>query len=261
MAKRKKTRPRRVAQPTHCAHCGSRSLAIKQDTRPETSMSGAVPPFFCADCRTRYQAVISEERGIRRNSTLRLAIMRGLSLDDTRTERWLETRNDIVRQNRATPQHPWMDTSGDDLVPAISQKTKRVRNCLICKLSPREVAIRLRDETGQYAMISICTICAKLASKGAYPVNVNVSGNPDTLLAPFTLTQCPGCTAQVIQSDPIVPCHSCVDDAISAAEKLVGDTTFAELAALLEANPTGSCRRCDPQSREEPYNCPSCRSD
>ena len=224
-------------------------------------MSGAVPPFFCVDCRSRCQDMISEERGIRRNGTLRLAIMRDQSLDDTRTERWLETRDDIVRQNRATPQQPWMDTSGDDLVPAISQKTKRVRNCLICKLSPREVAIRLRDETGQYDMMSICTICAKLASNGTYPVNVNVGDNPDTLLAPFTLTQCPGCTAQVIQSDPIVPCHSCVDDAISAAEKLVGDAAFAELADLLEVNPTGSCRRCDPQSCEEPYNCPSCRSD
>ena len=101
MAKRKKNRYRPVAQPTHCSQCGSKNLAIKHDTKPEISKNGATPPFFCADCRSRCRDAIAEERQAGHNSTMQLATVRSLRLEDNRIERWLETRDDIVRQSHA----------------------------------------------------------------------------------------------------------------------------------------------------------------
>ena len=262
MAKRKKNHYRPVAQPTHCSQCGSQKLNAKHDTKPEVSKNGATPPFFCADCRARCLAAISKERNTLRDKTMQLAAVRNLSFEDNRTERWLETRDDIVRQSRATPQLPWMDTPSEEIAPAPSQKPRRLKSCLICKISPREVNVRLRTEAGRRAMIGICAICAKLASENSHNVRVNVEGNGNTVVEAFTLTQCPGCYAPVIESNPLVPCPSCAEDAISAARKLADGPTLAEeLRALLVINPAGSCRRCNPQSRAEPYDCPLCRHD
>ena len=137
MVKRRKNRYRPLANPTHCARCGSTNLAIKNDAKPEIQKDGATPPFCCTDCRTRCHTAIVEEHQTRLDNTRQLGIMRGLSsTEDTRTERWLVTPDDIVRQSRFTPQHPWMDTPGDDLAPTPKQKPQRSENCPICKLSP-----------------------------------------------------------------------------------------------------------------------------
>ena len=100
MVKRRKNRYRPLANPTHCARCGSTNLAIKNDAKPEIQNDGATPSFFCTDCRTRCHTAIVEEHQSRLDNTRQLAIMRGLSsTEDTRTERWLVTCDDIVRQN------------------------------------------------------------------------------------------------------------------------------------------------------------------
>ena len=107
MVKRRKNRYRPLANPTHCARCGSTNLAIKNDAKPEIQNDGATPSFFCTDCRTRCHTAVVEEHQSRLDNTRQLAIMRGLSsTEDTRTERWLVTCDDIV--SRTVPRQLYL---------------------------------------------------------------------------------------------------------------------------------------------------------
>lgn len=262
MAKRKKSRYLPPKLPKECAECGSRQLIITRDITALIVHKGQAPPFFCSDCRSIQQAAIDRERHAGLASTLRLATARSLTLHDNRTERWLETPDDIVRQSRATPDDEWADTPSDELEPATDGKTRRVRSCVICKQSPKTVNVQLLSQNKRHVIVGICVICARIASKTNYSVRLDLHGNGNTIINPFRLTQCPGCDAPVLQTKQPAPCSSCTEDAARAAQRLTDrPETYAEIKHLMAVNPGASCHRCDPDSRKEPYLCPHCRTD
>lgn len=261
MAKRKKSKYRPQNLPKTCARCGSGNLTIHPDATPVPIRKSEAAPFFCSDCRVRARVIIDQEREARLQCTARMAEAISLNLVDNRTERWLETYNDVIRQSRATPQHPWIDTPDHELWPETKQKTPRIRSCSICKQSPTETYVQMRIKTGQQAATGICATCAKLASNTTYSVRLNLHGSGNAIVE-FRLTQCPGCTAPVLNTKPPNPCASCIDGAIAAAGRLPDQPDIArEIRKLMEMNPAGICRRCDAASRQEPYHCPTCRAD
>ena len=253
-----------------CEKCGARNAHIST-VREVLTTRGKIPSIHCLICRRKTLKEMAQAQERQRRASAAIIAARGAdhTQPDYRLERWLVTKDDVVRQNRRSHEHPWTDTP-DDQPDRPPQKMKS-KICSVCHQSSKDYRVYFHSIEKNPTILDTCKLCAailmrepQLISREKQKTQKRKRQQPPSYT---TLAPCPGCHSHPVEAErprhPLRYCEDCTEATLDAIEAIIPETARKRQTnrIILRTSPYG-CQRCNPaKSRTNPNECLLCRTE